>query len=75
MVATTPRNTKVVAHNGGNGIFSADFRRYLDEDVVIIVCSNIAGQKAWQIAEQIDRILFAAPLDSLAKPAENSSRD
>jgi len=58
VVATTPRRTKVVVHNGGNGIFSADFRRYLDEDVVIIVCSNIAGQKAWQIAEQIDRIIF-----------------
>lgn len=74
VVAMTPRNTKVVAHNGGNGIFSADFRRYLEEDVVIIVCSNIAGQKAWQIAEQIDRILFPAPSQSLAKPAENSSK-
>ncbi len=72
VVATTPRNTKVVAHNGGNGIFSADFRRYLDEDVVIIVCSNIAQHKAWQIAEQIGRILFGGPMDSPKKANHQS---
>ena len=27
----TRRGTKLIAHNGGNGIFAADFRRYVDE--------------------------------------------
>ncbi|MBI3846678.1 MAG: serine hydrolase, partial [Planctomycetes bacterium] len=37
---TTPRKTKLVWHNGGNGIFFTDFRRYVDEDVVTYINSN-----------------------------------
>lgn len=37
---TTPRNTKLITHNGGNGIFFADFRRYVDENIVIFAFSN-----------------------------------
>ncbi len=36
----TRRGTRVAEHNGGNGIFFADFIRYLDDGVVIIVASN-----------------------------------
>ncbi len=36
----TRRGTRVAEHNGGNGIFFADFVRYLDDGVVIIVASN-----------------------------------
>ena len=39
-VERTRRGTTVVAHNGGNGIFFADFRRYVDEKVVIIAMTN-----------------------------------
>jgi CubicO group peptidase (beta-lactamase class C family) len=39
-VMTTPRNTKLIAHNGGNGIFFSDFRRYVDEGIVIFAFSN-----------------------------------
>ena len=40
--ATTERDTKLVAHNGGNDIFFADFRRYVDEDITIIYFTNQA---------------------------------
>jgi len=36
----TQRNTRLIAHNGGNGIFNADFRRYVDDGVVLIIGSN-----------------------------------
>ena len=39
-ILTTPRNTKLITHNGGNGIFFADFRRYVDENIVIFAFSN-----------------------------------
>jgi len=39
-IFTTPRKTKLVAHNGGNGVFFADFRRYVDENVAIYAHSN-----------------------------------
>ncbi len=55
---TTPRGTRLVAHNGGNGIFSADFLRFLDENVVVICLGNVAGSPAWQVSETVARIVF-----------------
>jgi len=54
----TPRNTRLIAHNGGNTIFSADFLRYIDEDVVIIVLANTAGQHAWNVSNAVAKIVF-----------------
>jgi CubicO group peptidase (beta-lactamase class C family) len=39
-VDETPRHTTVISHNGGNGIYFADFRRYVDERTVIIALGN-----------------------------------
>ncbi len=36
----TPRGTNLIEHNGGDGIFFADFRRYVDENVVVIGFAN-----------------------------------
>jgi CubicO group peptidase (beta-lactamase class C family) len=57
-IFTTPRNTRLIAHNGGNGIFAADFLRYLDENVVIIGMSNTSGKPAWKATNQVARIMF-----------------
>ncbi len=40
MSATTARGTKLIAHNGGNNYFFADFRRYVDDGIVIIEMTN-----------------------------------
>jgi len=42
-IFTTPRNTKLIAHNGGNGIFSADFRQYVDDGLMLFHACNVAG--------------------------------
>jgi CubicO group peptidase (beta-lactamase class C family) len=39
-LSDSPRGTRIVEHNGGNGIFFADFVRYVDEGTVIIAASN-----------------------------------
>lgn len=53
----TPRKTRLVAHNGGNGVFAADFRRYVDENVVIYAASN-AEPSAIALTEVLPAIVF-----------------
>jgi CubicO group peptidase (beta-lactamase class C family) len=55
---TTPRNTQLIAHNGGNPYFSADFLRYVDEDVVIIALANTHAYPAWKVSEALARVVF-----------------
>jgi hypothetical protein len=58
-VSRTRRATRVVSHNGGNGFFFSDFRRYLDEKVVIIAMSNQAVVPATQLApRQLESLVF-----------------
>lgn len=69
----TTRATNLVAHNGGNGIFFADFRRYVDEGVVILVMSNSADAPVREAEAAVTRMIVtgevapppaAAALDS-----------
>jgi CubicO group peptidase (beta-lactamase class C family) len=58
-VDRTRRGTNVIAHNGGNGIFFADFRRYVDENVVIIAMSNQPTIRATELARrQLEALVF-----------------
>ncbi|MHA7057692.1 serine hydrolase domain-containing protein [Aquimarina sp. M1] len=54
----TPRNTELIAHNGGNGIFFADFWRYLEEDITIIMMTNAMKRSYENIASQIAGVLL-----------------
>jgi CubicO group peptidase (beta-lactamase class C family) len=60
-IATTVRGTRLIAHNGGNGIFFANFRRYVDDDVVVIVASNDARHSAENIEGGLLAIVFGKP--------------
>lgn len=58
-VQTTRRGTKVVTHNGGNGFFFTDFRRYLDERVVIIAMTNEPNVPATMLAPRdLESLVF-----------------
>jgi len=59
-VFTTPRKTTLVAHNGGNGVFAADFRRYIDEKTVVIAMSN-GEVPAIDLTPVLDAICFDQP--------------
>jgi CubicO group peptidase (beta-lactamase class C family) len=58
-VWTTPRGTRLIRHNGGDlEIFNADFLRYVDEGVVIIVVTSTREFKAEFFADDLARIVF-----------------
>jgi len=71
----TSRNTRLIAHNGGNTIFAADFLRYLDENVVIVVFSNTAGKPAFRISKVIARIVFGEKYSLPLKKVINFDRE
>jgi CubicO group peptidase (beta-lactamase class C family) len=55
-ISTTPWGKTLVEHDGGNGVFSADFRRYVDDGIVVITFSNDSRVKAWKFAGPLARI-------------------
>lgn len=71
----TPRKTKLIGHNGDvNSVFQADFRRYVDEDVVYILLTNSLNleQGAVEVSDQIAQIVFA---DSKLNSKNKSNKD
>lgn len=54
----TSRGTRLIAHDGGNGVFFADFRRYVDEGVVLIGATNHAGPHSEHVCEQVVRAVW-----------------
>ncbi len=58
-VQTTRRGTRVITHNGGNGFFFTDVRRYVDEKVVIIAMTNQPSIPATQLApRELEALVF-----------------
>jgi CubicO group peptidase (beta-lactamase class C family) len=66
-IMKTNRGTPLITHNGGNGIFFADFRRYVDEGVVVLVASNTTDAPAEYALTPMLRLLFGG--DYTAPPA------
>jgi len=57
-IQNTTRNTKLISHNGGNTVFFADFRRYVDEGVVVLVMSNSSDAPAERAHSAVARTIF-----------------
>lgn len=70
-ISTSERNSKIVTHNGSNGIYFTDFIRFIDDDVVIIYLTNaFLGNDSENVAWEISKMVFDP--DYLAIPlAEN----
>jgi len=72
----TPRNTTLVTHNGGNGIFFCDFLRYVDENLTIILMTNAARREFRGIPREIASVFFRPdykPSMNITAPASTSS--
>jgi CubicO group peptidase (beta-lactamase class C family) len=57
---------RLIGHNGGNGVFAADFLRYVDAGVVVFIASNAADMPALPLSHPLGRI--ALGLDFVMPP-------
>lgn len=62
-VTKTPRNTTRIWHNGSNNIFYADFYRFVDEGVTIILMTNTWQGSFNEAGRTIANILFNPKYD------------
>lgn len=57
----------LITHNGGNGIFFADFLRFVDDDLTILVATNVAGADedvAYRVGDALLGTALAAPSEA-----------
>lgn len=58
-ISQSNRDTKTVAHNGSNGLFFADFVRFIDDEVVVIYITNaFLGRESENVAREIGKMIF-----------------
>lgn len=69
-VHKTPRNTTYYWHNGSNGIFFADFYRFIDEGTTVIVLTNKSNGLE-RIGREITRSLFDTTYEPVVPIADN----
>jgi CubicO group peptidase (beta-lactamase class C family) len=73
-IGKSPTGKREISHIGGNSAFESDFRRYVDDDVVIILSGNSVDFSALAIGDHLENRLFglrdadppavaAAPMD------------
>jgi hypothetical protein len=62
-VMKTSRGTRLVTHNGGNGVYVAEFLRFVDDSVTIFVTSTVSELTATQAVRVISRIVFGQPYE------------
>jgi CubicO group peptidase (beta-lactamase class C family) len=68
-IAPGPDGSRVASHTGGNGVFDTDFRRYLDDQAVLIASSNRADFSAVAVAAHLENRLFGQPDPDPPAPA------
>jgi len=74
---------RLIEHNGGNGTFFADFLRYTDDQIVVILSTNDSEVRGGKIAHALGRLAHGddvpVPKPPVApggaKPLEVSGRD
>jgi CubicO group peptidase (beta-lactamase class C family) len=61
-VSKSARGTTVVQHNGGNGIYVAEFVRFPDEDAMLFVASTDTALTATPVVEALETLLFGGTI-------------
>lgn len=70
-VSKTSRNTTQVWHNGSNRIFYADFLRFIDEDVTLIMLTNKSHPNFNNLCFEISKIIFNPKFNPEIPVADN----
>jgi CubicO group peptidase (beta-lactamase class C family) len=56
-VRETPHGT-LIAHNGGNDVFFADFHRYVDAETVLILGTNASDRSVFELLDKLATVVF-----------------
>jgi len=72
-IENTPRDTRLIGHNGGNPFFFSDFWRFLDEDVVIYYSTNSRDRRFRRLAPALASIVFRGEAPPLQKKSTELS--
>jgi len=64
-IINSSSDSKIVTHNGSNGIYFADFIRNVEDDIVVIALSNVilnhqSENVAWEIASMVSNVKYKA---------------
>jgi CubicO group peptidase (beta-lactamase class C family) len=57
-IVPTSGGTRLITHNGGNGLFFDEVRNYIDEDLVVITASTSASNSMQTRTRALLKILF-----------------
>lgn len=62
-IINSSSDSKIVTHNGSNGIYFADFIRNVEDDIVVIALSNVilnhqSENVAWEIASMVSNVEY-----------------
>jgi CubicO group peptidase (beta-lactamase class C family) len=60
-VTRAPDGTRLLSHVGGNLVFEADFRRYVDDRSVIVMSANGADFSALAVSPHVEARLYGHP--------------
>jgi CubicO group peptidase (beta-lactamase class C family) len=60
-IQRSPSGKKLVAHNGGNGVFFADFLRFVEEGRCVFVATPVGSRFRETLAYDVAAILFGRP--------------
>lgn len=55
-IGDAPWGGRLIEHNGGNGTFFADFLRYVDDDMVVILSTNDSEVRGGRISHALGRL-------------------
>ena len=72
-VTKTDRNTTRIWHNGSNSVFYADFYRFIDEGVTIILMTNSWQNSFNATGRVISKIIFDANYEPVVPIAETAA--
>jgi CubicO group peptidase (beta-lactamase class C family) len=72
----TARGGRVVEHNGGNRVYSFEYRRYVDDGILVLAFSNTSVARAGQIATGLFRLATGSepPPEPAAEPIDWGGR-
>jgi CubicO group peptidase (beta-lactamase class C family) len=69
-IQRSPSGKKLVAHNGGNTVFFADFLRFVEEGHCIFLATNVGSRTSPDLAYDLAGILHGRPARSVPETIE-----